>query len=100
MSRPMSWVDDVVLRVGRDRVDQRLRAEDVVAHRGEHLVGCVRKPDRVLRLLAERDDLAAVVGDLHHAELARLLDRHPQPADRDAGAALEVLATIWRGSIR
>ena len=35
--------------------------------------------------------VAAVVGDLHHPELARLLDRDAQPGDRDAGAAVEVL---------
>ena len=52
--------------------------------------GAVGQPDRVARLLAERGDAAPVGGDLHHAELVRELDRHAQPADGHACAALEV----------
>ena len=81
----------LVLRVLGDDPAQHVRAEDVVAHRREDLVGRVRQPLRVLRLLAERGDRAAVGRRLDHAELVGLLDRRAQRRDRDAGAALDVL---------
>ena len=56
MSRADVVARVLVLRVRGDRVDQRLRVEDVVAHRGEHLVGRVGQPERVGRLLVERRD--------------------------------------------
>ena len=62
----------VVGGIRGDRLDQRLRVEDVVAHRCEHLVGRVGEADRVGGLLAERADRASVGGRLDHPELGSL----------------------------
>ena len=87
---------DVVARglvgsVDRDRVDEHVRAEHVVAHRGEDLVWRVGEPDGVAGLLAERADRAAVVSGLDHAELACLLDRDPDAGHGHSRSGLDVL---------
>ena len=87
---------DVVLRahiacVSRHRFDQRLGAEDVVAHRREHLVRRVGKADGISGLLAKRRDLRSVRTGLDHAELGGLLDRHADSRNRCTGARLDVL---------
>ena len=72
-------------------------AEHVVAHRGERLVGRVDEAGRVGRLLEELVDRQAVGGGLDHAELPRLLARHPDARDRHARAAVDVRLHHLRG---
>ena len=81
----------LVCSVDRDCVDEHVSAEHVVAHRGEDLVGRVGEPGGVAGLLAERADRPPVVSGLDHAELARLLDRHPDAGHGHAGSARDVL---------
>ena len=91
MLPPRSCLDVSSAASAETVADQRLGREDVVAHRGEDLVGRVRQADRVLRLLAERGDVAPVGGGLDHAELVGLLDRGAQRRDRHALARRDVL---------
>ena len=73
-------------------VDEDVGVEDVVAHRGQHLVGGVRQALGVLGLLLERRDLAAVVVvDLDDAELVGQRDGLADGGDGDAGTGLDVL---------
>ena len=80
-----------VERVLPQRVDHRLRLEHVVAHRGEHLVGRVGQAHRVLGLLPERDDPAALRIGLDHAELVGQRQRLPDGRHRHVRARLLVL---------
>ena len=81
----------LVRGVGVQGVEQRLGAEDVVAHRRERLVRAAGQPGRVGGLLQERLDLAAVVRGLDHAERGGLAARHGDAGDGHPGAAVEVL---------
>ena len=65
--------------------------EDVVAHRGEDLVGVVGQAGRVRRLLEELRDVLAVRRRLDHAELRRLRLRHPDAGHGHPGPGLDVL---------
>ena len=84
-------IGGVVLGVAGDDVDQRVGAEDVVAHRGEDLVGRVGQSDGVGRLLPEGGDRLAVGGRLDDAELVGLGQRGAQRRDGHGGPALDVL---------
>ncbi len=81
----------LVRRVGRDRLQQHLGAEHVVAHRSEDLVRRVRQPGRVRRLLEKGLDALACPARGDHAELRRLRARHPDARDGHAGAGRHVL---------
>ena len=81
----------LVLGVARDDVDERVGAEDVVAHRGEDLVGRVGQADGVGGLLAEGGDRLPVVGRLDDPELVGLGQRRAQRRDGHRRAALDVL---------
>ncbi len=81
----------IVVASGRaDDVDQRLRVEDVVAHRGEHPRRVAGHGRRVAGLFVEGDDLA-VSRRLDDAELRSFVDRHRDGRDRDTGADLHVM---------
>ncbi len=71
------------LAVGLHRLDEGLRVEDVVAHRGEHFAGAVEETLRVLRLLEEVADARGVGGvDVDDAELVGKGDRLADAGDR------------------
>ena len=97
MSPPMSCAGVRVGRVLLERVDEHVGGEDVVAHRGERLVGGVGEAGRVGGLLEELLDRDAVGGGLDHAELVGLLARHPDAGDGHAGAGLDVRLDHLRG---
>ena len=78
-----------VLRVGVQRLHQRVAAEDVVAHRGERGVGVVRQTGWVGGLLQELLDLV-VRGGVDHPELGGLGPGHPDAGDGAAEAAVDV----------
>ena len=82
----------VVLRVVGDRLDQRprRRRRSCPSRRTPRRARPAARPG-ARGFSRKRAIVPPVGGDLHHAELARLLDRHAEPGDGDAGAALEVL---------
>ena len=84
-------VGAVLRGVGADRVHERVRREDVVAHRGVHLVGRVGQAAGVVGLLPEGGDPSAPVADLHDAELVGHADRLADRRNRAVGTGLEVL---------
>ena len=84
-------VGGLVGGVHGDRLHEASRGEHVVAHRRIHLVGRVRKPLGVGRLLPKRRDAPPVTGRLDHPELSRLGDGHPDPGDGHAGAGGDVI---------
>ena len=79
----------VVVGVGTDGVDEHLGGEDVVAHRGERLLGIVGGARRIGRLLDERANQPGLVG-VDAAERRRLRARHPDAGDRRARSTLDV----------
>ena len=88
--------DHVAADVGRDRrvgrgddVDEHVRGEHVVPHRGQGPGVVARHRWRRGRLLVEVQD-AAVVGRLDDAELGAFVERHRDGRDRHAGPRLEV----------
>ena len=92
MSPPMSCFEPVVA-VARHGLLEGIGGEDVVAHRGEHLVGVVGQALGVARLLEERGDLRRVgVVDLDDAELVGERDRLPDRGDGARGAATRCAA--------
>ena len=74
-----------VLRVGGDLLIERLRVEDVVAHRDEAVPGVSRDGLRVLRLLLEADHHAVLV-NLDDAEAVRGLLGDPYRRDGEHSA--------------
>ncbi len=80
-----------LLAVAEDRLDEHVGVEDVVAHRGEDLVGGVGEADRVGRLLAEGADLRRILlVDLDDTELVGERDRLADSGDGQAAAGLDV----------
>ncbi|MBG9885462.1 hypothetical protein ABE10_02440, partial [Bacillus toyonensis] len=70
------------LAVGLDGLDEGVGVEDVVAHRGQHLVRCVRQAGRVKGLLQKPIDPAgAVRGNVDDAELGGKGERLTDPRD-------------------
>jgi hypothetical protein len=82
----------LALAVADHGVLQRLGSEDVVAHRGEDLVGAAREPPGVGGLLPEGGDPPGV-GCVHldDPELVGERDRLADRRDRDSSARLDVL---------
>ena len=80
------------LAVGLDRFDERVRVEDVVAHRGEHLVRASRQsPVGFCGFSRNSLILARVAGvDVDDAELVRERDRLADAGDRRAGTRFDV----------
>ena len=81
----------LVAGIRGDGFDERLRREDVIAHRGVHLVGRVWQRLGVARLFTERADPPPVRRRLDHPELVGLLDRRADRRHRDRRAARRVL---------
>ncbi len=82
----------LALGVAGDRLGQGVGVEDVVAHRGQHLVGSVGQPLGVLRLLQERPDpVRRLRVDVDHPELVGEVDRLPDRRHGAARARLDVL---------
>ena len=90
MSPPKSRLDAESAASRRELVEQQAGGEDVDAHAGERRIRLVRHAGRVGGLLEEISDAVAGV-NRHDAEAARLQPRHLDAADRDVGAALDVL---------
>jgi hypothetical protein len=80
----------LVFGVEADDVDQCLRGEDVVPHRGEDLLGRVGQARRLRRFLLERPDPGAIT-DLDHAQLVGLRARPADPGHGHPGAGGDVL---------
>ena len=90
----------LVLRVRGDRVDQRLRVEDVVAHRGEHLVGASGRPTGSLGLLAERARCCGRPSATSITPNSRACSIGTRsPATVTPAPPSRCWSTIWRGSI-
>ena len=75
---------------GGDDVDKRLRGEDVVAHRREHLVRVTGHRGWLGDLLVELQDLTRC-GRLDDAKGRTLFAGHRDGGDRDPRAALDVV---------
>ena len=71
------------------RVQQHLRIEQVIAHRGIGMAGPIRHGRRVGRLFLEGADAAVGIG-VDDAEAGGLLQRHRQRRDGGAGAFFQM----------
>ena len=81
----------LVAGVGLQRLDQRIGAEDVIAHRRVGDVRIVLHGGRVGRLLQESGDLVAGIVGVDDAERGGLVSRHPDGGDGRLGAGLDVV---------